>query len=93
MRFPFQDPDRPGLAVFGDGRGHNQLVGEFTVRDIEYGADGTVISYAATFVQQGLNFDGTTDPPMRRHHPVQHEGWSQGRRARATTPTWTATSC
>src|SRR5262249_52422437 len=56
MRFPFQDADKPGLAVFGDGRAHNQLVGEFTVRDIEYGTGDTIVSFAATFIQKGLHF-------------------------------------
>lgn len=34
QRFPFQDPGRPGLSVFGEGRGCNTLTGEFTVVDV-----------------------------------------------------------
>ena len=64
QRFPFQDPGRPGLAVFGDGRAQNELVGEFTVRDVVYGNDDEVISFAATFVQQGLDQGGPPEPPL-----------------------------
>jgi VCBS repeat-containing protein len=63
MRWPFQDPDEPGLDVSGYGRGLNQLLGEFTVYDVAYGTSG-VQRFAASFVQQGLHFDGTLDPPL-----------------------------
>src|SRR5439155_18259389 len=61
----FSDSTHPGLDVFGDGRGQNQLVGQFSVRDASYAQDGSLVSFAATFVQQGLHFDGTVDPPLR----------------------------
>ncbi|QDU21945.1 Ig-like domain-containing protein [Urbifossiella limnaea] len=64
QRFPFQAADRPGLDVSGDGRGLNQLTGRFTVYDVAYGPAGAVTRFAATFVQQDLNFNGTVDPPL-----------------------------
>jgi len=63
-RFAFSGPGRPGLDVYGNGRGHNQLVGEFVVYDVGYGTGNAVTRFAATFVQRGLNFDDTLDPPM-----------------------------
>ena len=83
QRFPFQDNDRPGLDVSGNGRGHNQLTGEFTVYDVEYGAGGSVNRFAASFVQQGLDFMGTALPPLIGCDSVQHRGgywrWRAGK--------------
>lgn len=64
MRWPFQTAGIPGLDVSGNGRGLNQLSGQFTVYDIAYGSSGTITRFAATFVQQGQNFDNTLDPPL-----------------------------
>ena len=64
MRFGFQDAGSPGLNVFGNGRGLNELVGQFTVFDVAYGASGTIMRFAATFVQQGVNSDASLDPPL-----------------------------
>jgi hypothetical protein len=52
-RFPFQDPDEPGLSVSGQGRGCNTLTGEFEVKQIVY---GPIISFHATFVQHCEGF-------------------------------------
>ncbi len=50
MRFPFQDPGRPGLNVSGNGRGSNTLTGRFTVYDVALG--GTAVTrFAAAFEQ------------------------------------------
>ena len=48
-RFDFRSAGFPGLDVFGDGRGCNQVVGSFTVYDAAYGGDGNVTSFAAQF--------------------------------------------
>ncbi|GAA5077295.1 hypothetical protein [Streptomyces similanensis] len=40
-----------GLDVYGDGRGCNQVAGQFTVTKLVRGADGEVQALAATFVQ------------------------------------------
>ena len=64
MRWPFQTAASPGLDVSGNGRGFNQLTGQFTVYDVAYGPGGSVTRFAATFVQQGLNFDGSANPPL-----------------------------
>ena len=50
-RWPFQAAGVPGLSVSGEGRGCNQLVGHFDVRDVVYGADGSVEQFAADFEQ------------------------------------------
>lgn len=50
-RFPFQSPVNPGLTFAGNGRGNNTLTGSFKVLDVTYGVNGTVLSFAADFVQ------------------------------------------
>lgn len=35
QRYPFQDPNHPGMDVSGDGRGCNTLSGEFTVTELK----------------------------------------------------------
>ena len=50
-RFPFQDPDVPGLDFSGDGRGSNMLTGEFEVLEAVYGSSGEVLSFAVNFEQ------------------------------------------
>ena len=42
MRFPFQDPGRPGLSVYGDGRGCNTITGSFQVKQLVFGAGSEV---------------------------------------------------
>ncbi|MEX2174301.1 MAG: Ig-like domain-containing protein [Pirellulaceae bacterium] len=64
-RFPFQTATEPGLDVSGYGRGLNRLKGSFVVHDVAYGAAaGTVTRFAASFIQQGHNFDDTLEPPL-----------------------------
>ena len=50
-RWPFQAAGVPGLDVSGDGRGSNTLTGQFTVTQAVYDASGTLVSFAASFVQ------------------------------------------
>jgi hypothetical protein len=50
-RFPFQSSNEPGLDVFGDGRGCNQLTGSFQILQVVYGPDNTVTAFDATFEQ------------------------------------------
>ena len=40
------------------------MVGNFFVYDATYAADGSVVSFAARFTQQGVNSDNTLDPPV-----------------------------
>ena len=49
QRFDFRSAGFPGLDVFGDGRGCNQVVGSFTVYDATYDGNGNVSSFAAEF--------------------------------------------
>lgn len=50
-RYPFQSPTKPGLDVFGDGRGCNRLTGRFIVREAVYGSAGEVLRFAVDFEQ------------------------------------------
>ena len=50
-RFPFQSPTKPGLDVYGNGRGCNTLTGRFDVLEVQYGASGEIERFAATFEQ------------------------------------------
>jgi hypothetical protein len=52
QRFPFQDPGRPGLSVYGSGAGGcNTLTGEFRIKEISYASPGVVGSLWAVFEQ------------------------------------------
>lgn len=50
-RWPFQDPQVPGLSVSGDGRGCNTLTGRFEVFEIVYGSTGEIERFSADFEQ------------------------------------------
>ncbi|MFI8189742.1 hypothetical protein ACIF8T_13220 [Streptomyces sp. NPDC085946] len=50
-RHPFNGPAEPGLDLSGNGRGCNQLTGEFTISAIEFGPQGYVRKLDASFVQ------------------------------------------
>ena len=50
-RYPFQAPTVPGLNFSGDGRGCNQLNGQFTVTEVAYGGDNSLQRLRATFEQ------------------------------------------
>jgi hypothetical protein len=50
-RHPFQSPVVPGLDVSGDHRGCNRLTGRFEVLEAEYGIDGELEHFAATYEQ------------------------------------------
>jgi|GEM_PF-981638 uncharacterized delta-60 repeat protein len=52
-RFPFQSNSVPGLSVFGEGRGYNNLEGQFTINQIIYGANDTIASLDASFEERG----------------------------------------
>ena len=60
VRFPFQGSNQPGLSVSGDGRGSNTLTGSFTVKEIVYGANNTIVAFDATFSQRSEGFG----PPL-----------------------------
>jgi hypothetical protein len=50
-RYPFQAPASPGLSMFGEGRGCNELTGQFTIIDVVYGVGNAITSFAADFEQ------------------------------------------
>lgn len=50
QRYPFQQPDHPGLSISGDGRGCNTLTGRFQIHELVRDASGLVRSLA-TFEQ------------------------------------------
>src|SRR5207247_1350853 len=50
-RFPFNSPDQPGLSIFGDGRGCNELTGRFVVQEATYDSGGRPLTFAVSFEQ------------------------------------------
>ncbi|MFO0929485.1 MAG: Ig-like domain-containing protein [Gemmataceae bacterium] len=60
-RAAFRTAGKPGLDVSGDGRGSNTLTGQFTILQIETGANGTITRFAADFEQHS---EGAT-PALR----------------------------
>ena len=50
MRVPFEDPGRPGLSIFGDGRGCNTLQGSFVIHDLVIEGEA-LITLTATWSQ------------------------------------------
>ena len=50
-RWPFQAPNSPGLSLYGDGRGCNQLSGRFEVREAVYGPGPSLVRFWASFEQ------------------------------------------
>jgi hypothetical protein len=62
FRYPLNNPTRPGLSWFGDGRGCNESTGWFVVDHIRY--EGTLLTaFEARFEQY---CDGST-APLRGH--------------------------
>lgn len=52
-RWPFQAAASPGVSASGDGRGYNTLTGEFTVNQVVYGTGNNIVSFDATFRENG----------------------------------------
>jgi Big-like domain-containing protein len=61
QRAAFRSAGAPGLDVYGDGRGCNQVFGSFTVDSITTDASGTVTEVALRFTQ---NCETATAPPL-----------------------------
>ncbi|WP_145273836.1 hypothetical protein [Tautonia plasticadhaerens] len=53
QRFPFQDPDRPGLEFGSTGRLDNLASGSFEILEATYDPSGNVLSFAADFIHYG----------------------------------------
>lgn len=51
QRTAFRSPTRPGIDVFGDGRGCNTDAGRFLVSDFALNSDGTIARLAIDFEQ------------------------------------------
>lgn len=54
MRYPFESGTRPGLSIYGNGSGCNQLVGSYTIHEAEFdytSAPPRVSKFTATFEQ------------------------------------------
>ena len=62
VRAAFRTGSAPGIDVFGDGRGCNQVIGSFTVTRITAEAEGHVTGFEASFVQ---HCDSPTAPALR----------------------------
>jgi len=51
QRFAFHAPPKPGMDVFGDGRGCNTITGRFLVSYISFASNGSIQSLALDFEQ------------------------------------------
>jgi hypothetical protein len=51
VRAAFRPAGSPGLDVYGDGRGCNQLTGRFDVNELKYAPTGELLVFDATFEQ------------------------------------------
>jgi hypothetical protein len=51
QRFAFHSPTKPGMDVFGDGRGCNTNLGRFLLSQLTFALDGSVQSLAIDFEQ------------------------------------------
>jgi hypothetical protein len=49
VRHPFQEPDAPGIAFIGEGRGCNEVTGRFVIHDIAIGHARELHRLHATF--------------------------------------------
>ncbi|MGW3583933.1 hypothetical protein ACWDM8_21730 [Streptomyces rubiginosohelvolus] len=61
-RTAFRTGRSPGLSVGGDGRGCNEVHGQFTVNQVAHDAEGTVTLLDATFTQHCGSADA---PPLK----------------------------
>ncbi|MEM7313356.1 MAG: hypothetical protein AAF497_09415 [Planctomycetota bacterium] len=62
-RYPFNDPTEPGLSIFGQGRGCNQLGGQFEI--FEFSMNGpTLDSLDIEFAQYCENESGMGTPAL-----------------------------
>ncbi|HET7489363.1 MAG TPA: Ig-like domain repeat protein [Acidimicrobiales bacterium] len=51
-RAAFRQPGEPGIDISGDGRGCNNITGQFTVEEISFGPDGSLATFAASYEQR-----------------------------------------
>lgn len=51
VRFPFEPAGSAGMSISGNGRGSNTLTGIFSILEIDFGINGAINSFAATFEQ------------------------------------------
>ncbi len=71
QRFPFQDPDRPGLAFGSTGRLDNMASGFFEVLEVAYDPTGEVLAFAANFTHYGeTNLDNYAIVELRYNATV-----------------------
>ena len=70
-RLSFRQPNTPGMEISGEHRGSNTLTGTFTVQEVQYAPDGTVLRFLADFEQHNEGgssaLTGTID---YRHRPT-----------------------
>ena len=72
-RFPDQGSSG-GLDFYGNGRGNNSLTGSFTIWEFSHAEDGTLLSFAADFLQyDGGNLDAWSKGAIRYNSDVAIE--------------------
>jgi hypothetical protein len=72
-RFP-DEGSSGGLDFYGNGRGNNSLTGSFTIWEFSHAEDGTVLSFAADFLQyDGGSLDAWSKGAIRYNSDVAIE--------------------
>jgi HYR domain-containing protein len=69
VRAEFRPPGRPGLDIFGDGRGCNTLTGQFDVNELSYAPTGELLGFDATFEQHCEGADAALFGRIRIENP------------------------
>lgn len=52
VRYSFQEGNQPGLEISADTRACNEVVGQFTLLDVQYDASGKLSAFAVDFEQR-----------------------------------------
>jgi hypothetical protein len=89
-RASFRPAGSPGLDVWGDGRGFNDLLGRFDVDELTFWPNGDVKVFQATFKLGGANpklygrYRLETQPPLQLGGTIREEGSVTNRSTIAT---------
>jgi hypothetical protein len=67
-RYPFQDKTVPGLDIGGNGRGCNEMYGQFKVLEANYNEKGEVKNLAIDFIQHCESMDAAPLTGAIRYH-------------------------
>ena len=90
VRASFRPAGSPGLDVWGDGRGANDVIGRFDVDQLSFWPNGDIKVFQATFRSGGASpklygrFRLETPPPLQLAGTIREEGSVTGKTITAT---------